>query len=103
MTFIYITTPPELLIEGLTIITEAARMVADLACRNLLTLNTNKTRVIIVGSSHAVRLFDSLGHPGTCVANGGTIQFVIEIMSLGVILDDTLFLEAPNQSGGKES
>ena len=51
---VYITSPPELLMNGFAIITEAARLVANLACRNSLTLNTSKTRAIFFGSLHTV-------------------------------------------------
>ena len=87
---VYLTIPPELLIEGLITITETARTIANWASRNSLTLNTTKTRAIIFGSSHTVRLFNNLNYPGISIADGENIKFVNEIKSLGVILDNTL-------------
>ena len=87
---VYLTIPPELLIEGITTITETARTIANWASRNFVTLNTTKTRAIIFGFSHTVRLFNKLNHPGISIADGENIKFVNEIKSLGVILDNTL-------------
>ena len=67
-----------------------ARTLADLAFRNSLTLNTNKTRAIGFSFSHTVRLCDSLDYPVTSMASGETIKFVNDIKSLVVILDNTL-------------
>ena len=47
---IYIQTPPEMFLHGLSCLNEAARIVAAWASRNSLTLNTNKTRAIIFSS-----------------------------------------------------
>ena len=100
---VYIQTSTELFHDGLTRFTEAARVVVEWASRNSLTLNTKNTRAIVFGSSHTVGLFDSLYYAGINIAEGKTVKFVSDIKSLGVIIDNTLSIEAPNQSGGKES
>ena len=50
----------------------------------------NKHYIIIFGSPHRVRLFDSLDYPGISIADGKTIPFVNEIKNLRFILDSTL-------------
>ena len=87
---IYTETPPEMFLDELSCLTEAARIVAARTSRNFLTLNSNKTRAIIFGFFRTIELFNSLEYPGISITEAETVEFVSEIRSLGVILDSTL-------------
>ena len=66
---IYTQVTLEQLIEGLAAITAAAEQISTWANSNCLSLNSNKTKAIIFGSSHAVKQLKALNLPG--VSLGG--------------------------------
>ena len=92
---VYFQSSPELFNDGLTSLTEAsARSLTKLIVTFPLLIPKIPGLSIIFGSSHTVRLFDSLDYPG--------IEFGSKTKSLGVTLDST-FMKVTNRSGGKES
>ena len=87
---IYIQVTLEQLHEGLAAITAAAEQISTWAISNCLRLNANKTKAIIFGSSHAVKQMKALNLPGVSLG-GEVIPFSDEVVSLGVVLQNTLW------------
>ena len=82
---VYIQVPPHAIQQGVNLLSEVARRVATWAGLNSLTLNGNKTKAIVFGSSHTIKLFDSMKIPSITVNGAGEqVQFVNEVASLGV-------------------
>ena len=77
--------------RGISLLSEAAKKLSILAGLNCLTLNAMKTKAIVFGSSHNIRLFKSLNIPSIAINNvGKQVQFGDEVVSLGIVLDSTL-------------
>ena len=50
-----------------------------------------KTKAIVIGTSYTVGLFKRLGIPNIEInSKGDTVPFADEVLSLGIILDNTL-------------
>ena len=80
---------------GIQMLSDLARIVAQWAKLNDLTLNPKKTKAIIFGTAHTIKLFKNLQAPFITINNAGDqSEFVNEIISLGVVLDNTLSWEA---------
>ena len=86
---IYIQVPFDCLQEGLDALTAAAERVSAWAETNGLRLNASKTKAIIFGSKHAVKQVKALNLPGISMG-GEVIPFSDEVLSLGVVLQNTL-------------
>ena len=83
--------PLEHIHEGIQLLSDAAIKASAWAEVNLLSLNVKKTKAIVFGTPHAVGLFKKLDINNIVIKNkGNTVPFVDEVLSLGVILDDTL-------------
>ena len=81
--------------RGIQQLSELARIVADWAKLNHLTLNAKKTKAIVFGTAQTIKLFKELQRPSITINNAGDqTEFVNEITSLGVILDSTLSWDA---------
>ena len=88
---IYVQVPAHAIALGVHLLSEAAKKVATWAQLNSLTLNASKTKAIVFGTAHTIRLFKSLEIPSLTINNAGDqAQFVDEVTSLGVVLDSTL-------------
>ena len=75
----------------MSLLSEAAQWVAVWAELNSLTLKANKTKAIVFGSLHTVKLFNNMKIPSITInAAGEQVQFVDEVVSFGVVLDSTL-------------
>ena len=58
---------------------------------NLLSLNAKKTKAIVFGTSYTVGLLKKLGISNIEInSKGDTVPFADEVISLGVVLDNTL-------------
>ena len=80
---------------GVKQLSDFTRMVAVWAELNHLTLNPKKTKAIIFGTAHIIKLFKELQTPKIKINNtGDQTEFVNEVVSLGVMLDSTLSWEA---------
>ena len=75
--------------EGLDAITAAAMQVAAWASVNRLRLNASKTKAIIFGSSHTVKQVKAMNLLGISLGDED-IPFSDEVISLGVVLQNTL-------------
>ena len=76
---------------GLHFLSKASWKVSNWAKFNCLKLNAGKTKAIAFGSSHLMRRFKELQITSIAINNDGDIvQFVDEVVSLGVVLDSTL-------------
>ena len=88
---IYIQVLAHAIQQGVNQLSEAAQRVATWVELISLTLNANKTKAIVFGSSHTIKLFNSMRIPRITVnAAGEQVQFVNEVVSLGVVLGSTL-------------
>lgn len=76
-------------------LSESARVVAAWAEHNCLTLNAKKTKAIVFGTAHTIKLFKDLQISKITINNAGEqTDFVDEVVSLGVTLDNTLSWES---------
>ena len=81
--------------RGIQMLFDLAQIVALWAELNDLTLNPKKTKSIVFGTAHTIKLFKDLQAPFITINNAGNqTEFVNEIISLGVVLDNTLSWEA---------
>ena len=79
---------------GVKQLSDLARMIAVWAELNHLTLNPKKTKAIIFGTAHIIKLFKELQTLKIKINNtGDQTEFVNEVVSLGVMLDSTLSWE----------
>ena len=77
--------------KGIDLLTDAAHKVSTWAELNILSLNFKKTKAIVFGTSHTIGQFKKLGILDIVVnGKGDTVSFADEVLSLEVILDDTL-------------
>ena len=91
---IYVQIPAHQIEQGINLLSEASRIVAAWAKLNFLTLNAKKTKAIVFGTSHTVKLFRDLQiQKITINDDGDQTDFVDEVVSLGVTLDSTLSWE----------
>ena len=91
---IYVHVPFHEIERGINLLSEAAKKVAAWARLNCLTVNTMKTKAIVFGSSHSIRLFKCLKISSIVINNlGEQVQFVNEVVSLGIVLDSTVSWE----------
>ena len=73
---------------------ESARTIAAWAELNCLTLNAKKTKAIVLGTPHTIKIFKQLQFfKITLNYAGKQTEFVDKVLSLGVILDSTLSWE----------
>ena len=80
---------------GIKQLSDLARLVAVWAEHNHLTLNSKKAKAIIFGTAHTIKLFKDLQTPKITINNtGDQTEFISEITSLGVILDNNLSRKA---------
>ena len=87
---VYIQVPAHAIQQGVNLLSESAQRVATWADLNSLTLNANKIKAIVVGSSHTIKLFNI---PSITVNLASEqVQFVNEVVSLGIVLDSALSL-----------
>ena len=76
---------------GINILSESARIVAVWAKSNSLTLNSKKTKAIVFGTTHTLRIFKELQITKITINDtGDQKEFVDEGLSLGVILGSML-------------
>ena len=54
---IYVQVPTNKIVEGISCLSQSAKIVAKWAENNRLSLNTKKTQAIVVGSSHTIKQF----------------------------------------------
>ena len=88
---IYVQVPVDQIQKVIALLTDAAHKVSTWAELNIPSLNFKKTKAIAFGTSHIIRKFKNLGILDNVVnGKGDTVLFVDEVLSLGVILDDTL-------------
>ena len=72
-------------------LSESARIVAAWATSNYLTLNARKTKAIVFGTTHAIKIFKEMQITNITINNAGEqTEFVDEVLSICVILDSTL-------------
>ena len=87
---IYLHTTKDKFLEGLTRLTEAARLVSDWAERSGLCLNSGKTQAIFFGSRRNVNDINSWNLPGVEIQSGMYVPFSESVVILGVVLDSKL-------------
>ena len=81
--------------RGILVLSGLARIVAEWADLNDLTLNPKKTEAIIFGTAYTIKLINDLQAPYITINSAGDqTEFVNEIISLRVILNSTLSHEA---------
>ena len=73
-------------------LSDSAKILTTWTESNGLALNTKKTQAIVLGSSHALKLFKNLKIQRfqKFNSNGDTVSFFDQVSNLGVILDNTL-------------
>ena len=77
--------------RGIRVLSDLARIVAEWAELNDLTLNSKKSKAIIFRTAHTIKLSKYLQAPYITINNAGDqMEFVNEIISLGVVLESTL-------------
>ena len=86
---IYIQVPQDQLKVGLDAITQAVAQVTAWASANCLRLNAGKTKAIIFGTTHTVKQVKAMNLEGISLG-GEVIPFSDEVVSLGVVLQNTL-------------
>ena len=87
---IYTDTTVDIVSEGITRLSNAARQVSEWAGRSGLRLNAGKTKAIFFGSESKVNTMNVMGLPGIEMQVGEFIPFSSEVVSLGVTLDSKL-------------
>ena len=88
---IYVQVPVTQLDKGVQLLSDSACKVSAWSELNFLKLNAKKTKAIVFGTSHTVSSFKRLNISEVTInSNGDTVSFVDEVLSLGVILDNTL-------------
>ena len=88
---IYVQVPLDNIQQGVHHISNEALKISAWAEHNHLSLNSNKTKAIVFGTSHLVSQFKKLNITNVTINNNGdTVPFVDDVLSLGVILDCTL-------------
>ena len=87
---VYLTVPPNQILEGIARLSFAARKVSEWATGASLRLNATKTKAMFFGTEYRVRTLKGLNLPGVELGDGVLVPFVDEALSLGVILDSSL-------------
>ena len=75
----------EQLHEGLATISATAEQISSWAKTNRFRLNADKTKAIIFGSSHLLKLMKALNLTGVSIV-GEVIPFSDDVVSLGLVL-----------------
>ena len=87
---VYLTVPPDQILEGIARLSFAARKVSEWAAGASLHLNAAKTKAMFFGTEYRVRTLKDINLPGVELGDGVLVPFVDEALSLGVILDSSL-------------
>ena len=88
---IYIQTSTNQIEQGIQLLTESACRVSEWAELNHLSLNTKKTKAIVFGTSNTITIFKELNISDIVInRRGDSISFFDSVLSLGVVLDNTL-------------
>ena len=88
---IYVQTPVHLIEQGLTQLSDIAKIVASLATSNGLALNIKKTHAILFGSKSTIKQFKEVDITKITINSScDYIPFIDQITSLGIELDSTL-------------
>jgi hypothetical protein len=87
---IYLHISKDKFLEGVTRLTQAARVIAEWAESSGLRLNAGKTKAIFFGSRKNVNDISSWNLPGVELQDGVIVPFSESVLSLGVTLDSKL-------------
>ena len=88
---IYVQVPGQQIAEGINLLSESARIVEAWDESNRLALDAKKTKAIVFGTSHTIKIVKGLQISKITINNAGEqTEFVDEVLSLGLILDNML-------------
>ena len=80
---IYVQIPSSEISNGISYVSQSAKIVAKWAETNCLSLNTKKTQAIVFGSSYTIKQFKNLNIPSIEASScGDNVPFVDEVTSL---------------------
>ena len=81
---VYLDVPPDQILEGIALLSFAARKVSEWATGASLHLNAAKTKAMFFGTEYRVRTLKGSNLPGVKLGDGVLVPFVDEALSLGV-------------------